>query len=265
MQGYVYAAFVARADIARHLGDVRLAQHYEMRASRLKAAFNDRFWSEEMGYFAVGLDGEKRRIDSVTSNVGHCLWSGIVDDDKAERTAAVLSGPELFTGWGIRTLGTSMERYNPVSYHNGSVWPHDSAICAAGLARYGFAEQAQSVAEGLFDAASSYGGRLPELFCGFDRDAFPIPVSYPASCSPQAWASASPFFLLRTALLGLRPSVPSGVVDWAPNVPRSFGTLSVENLFVGGARLVIEATGTSGTVTGVPEGLRFTGVTVSAA
>jgi glycogen debranching enzyme len=163
----------------------------------------------------------------------------------------------MFTGWGIRTLASSMKRYNPVSYHNGSVWPHDSAICAAGLAKYGFTEQAEAVTMGLFQAANAFGGRLPELFCGFDRGTFPIPVPYPASCSPQAWASASPFWLLRTTLLGLEPCLPDGVVSCCPSVPEAFGTLNVENLFLAGARLEIEATGHAAKVRGLPDGCRL--------
>ncbi|MHB1786196.1 MAG: amylo-alpha-1,6-glucosidase [Acidimicrobiales bacterium] len=257
VQGYAYAAFLARAEIARKLGDKPGAQDFEGRAARLKAAFNERFWLEERGYFAMGLDGEKRPIDSLTSNIGHCLWTGIIDEDKAERTVEHLCGPEMFSGWGIRTLASSMARYNPVSYHNGSVWPHDSAICAAGLARYGFLDQAEAVTVGLFAAAESFGGRLPELFCGFDRGAFPVPVPYPTSCSPQAWASASPFWLLRTTLLRLEPSVPNGVVACAPRIPEAYGVLSVENLFLAGARLSIEATGTKARVSGLPHNLRL--------
>jgi glycogen debranching enzyme len=258
VQGYVYAAYLARAEIARHAGDERMARDFDTRASRLKAAFNEQFWLEELGYFAMGLDAEKRPIDSLTSNIGHCLWTGIVDQDKAQRTVERLCSPDMFSGWGIRTLASSMARYNPVSYHNGSVWPHDSAICAAGLARYGFLQQAASVAVGLFDAAEAFGGRLPELFCGFDRAAFPIPVPYPASCSPQAWASASPFWLLRTTLLRLEPSIPDGIVACAPSVPEAFGSLSVENLFLAGSRLAIEATGTVAKVQGLPAGWRLT-------
>jgi glycogen debranching enzyme len=145
-----------------------------------------------------------------------------------------------------------------VSYHNGSVWPHDSAICAAGLARYGFNEQAEAVTVGLFEAAAAFGGRLPELFCGFDRQTFPIPVPYPASCSPQAWASASPFWLLRTTLLQLQPSAPDRVVTCDPRIPDAFGTLSVENLFLSGGRLGIEANGTEAKITGLPEGWQLT-------
>jgi len=257
VQGYVYAAFLARAEIARNLGDAATAQDYKDRASRLKAAFNERFWLEERGYFAMGLDRDKHPIDSLTSNIGHCLWSGIVDEDKAPRTVEHLLGPEMFTGWGIRTLASSMARYNPVSYHNGSVWPHDSAICAAGLARYGFLEQAEAVTVGLFEAAEAFGSRLPELFCGFDRQTFPIPVPYPASCSPQAWASASPFWLLRTTLLRLEPSAPDRVVACSPSIPDSIGSLSVENLFLAGARLAVEATGNIAKVSGLPDGWRL--------
>jgi len=257
VQGYVYAAFLARAKIARKLGDLAVAGEFEERAGQLKIAFNERFWLEEGGYYAVGLDGDKRPIDSLTSNVGHCLWAGIVDDDRAKRTAEQLCGPEMFTGWGIRTLASSMGRYNPVSYHNGSVWPHDSAICAAGLARCGLLAEAEAVTVGLLQAAETFGGRLPELFCGFDRTAFPIPVPYPASCSPQAWASAAPFWLLRTSLLHLEPSLPDGTLDCSPAVPSGLGTLHVENLLLGGARISIRATGTSAEVSGLPEGIRL--------
>ncbi|MFZ0172948.1 MAG: hypothetical protein WAL04_14790, partial [Acidimicrobiales bacterium] len=226
-------------------------------AERLKASFNRQFWLKEHGYFALGLDAEKRPIDSLSSNLGHCLWSGIIDDDKAAQVAERLLAPEMFTGWGIRTLASTMGRYNPVSYHNGSVWPHDSAICAAGLARYGFLAEAAKVSVGLFEAAEAFGGRLPELFCGFDRGAFPFPVPYPASCSPQAWASASPFWLLQKVLLGLEPAVPDGVVACAPSIPESFGRLVVENLLLDGGRLSIEATGDKATVAGLPGSLRL--------
>jgi len=227
VQGYTYRAFLARAEIAERLGEAPRARDYRARAERLKASFNRQFWLKEHGYFALGLDAEKRPIDSLSSNLGHCLWSGIIDDDKAAQVAERLLAPEMFTGWGIRTLASTMGRYNPVSYHNGSVWPHDSAICAAGLARYGFLAEAAKVSVGLFEAAEAFGGRLPELFCGFDRGAFPFPVPYPASCSPQAWASASPFWLLQKVLLGLEPAVPDGVVACAPSIPESFGRLVV--------------------------------------
>jgi glycogen debranching enzyme len=257
VQGYVYSAYLARAEIARHLDDGPTANHYEAKATRLKESFNERFWLGDAGYFALGLDRDKRPIDSLTSNIGHCLWTGIIDEDKAATTVEHLSSPEMFTGWGIRTLGSSMGRYNPVSYHNGSVWPHDSAICAAGLARYGFHKQAQELTVGLFEAAHAFGGRLPELFCGFDRQTFPIPIGYPASCSPQAWASASPFWLLRTTLLGLEPRIPDGVVAFAPSIPDAFGSLSVENLPLAGTRIDVDAKGTEVKVRGLPPGCRL--------
>jgi len=257
VQGYVYAAYLARAEIARHRKDEQTALDYEARAARLKTAFNEQFWLEKRGYYAMGLDKEKRPIDSLTSNIGHCLWTGIVDREKAPRVVEHLCGPAMLTGWGVRTLASSMARYNPVSYHNGSVWPHDSAICAAGLARYGFLQEAEAVTTGLFDAAAAFGGRLPELFCGFDRQAFPIPVPYPASCSPQAWASASPFWLLRTTLLRLEPSIPDRLVHLAPSIPEAFGSLSVENLYLAGARLAIQASGTVATVRGLADGWRL--------
>ncbi len=259
VQGYVYAAYIARAEIAQRLGDISVAQVYASAGAHLKESFNETFWLESEGYYAMGLDREKRPIDSLTSNIGHCLWSGIVDEDKAHRTVERLCGPEMFTGWGIRTLANSMSRYNPVSYHNGSVWPHDSAICAAGLTRYGFLEEAQTLALGIFQAAEAFGGRLPELFCGFDRDQFPMPIPYPAACAPQAWAAASPFSLLRTTLLRLEPSIPDRVVACAAHIPESFGRVSVENLLLASARLSIEAVGNSVTVRGVPEGLRLVG------
>jgi glycogen debranching enzyme len=252
VQGYVYAAYLARADIATKWGDATMAKELLEKADRLKKAFNQQFWLEEQGYFAVGLDRDKRPIDSLTSNIGHCLWSGVVDTDKASRVAEHLGGSEMFTGWGIRTLASSMKRFNPVSYHNGSVWPHDTAICAAGLRRYGFLELAQRVTTGLFDTAAAFGGRLPELFCGFSRDEFPSPVSYPASCSPQAWASASPFLLLRTTLLGLAPSVPDESLAFAPHVPARYGRLSVENLFLAQSRITVEASGKVGTLGDLP-------------
>ena len=259
VQGYVYRAYRARAEIARHLGDRRVAEDCETRAERLKVTFNERFWLEKEGFFAVGLDAEKRPIDSLTSNIGHCLWSGIVDDDKAVRTAERLCGPELYTGWGVRTLASTMRRYNPVSYHNGSVWPHDSALCAAGLARYGFMEEAVSVAAGLFEAAESLGGRLPELFCGFDRGSYSVPIPYPTSCSPQAWASASPFWLLRSVLLRLEPSIPARTVGCAPRIPHGMGTLAAENLSLAGARVTIDASGDSARVSGLPDAVRLIG------
>ena len=175
VQAYVYGAYLARAHFAFEVGDMATYDHYRSKAAALKVAFNRDFWLEDREWFAMGLDADKRPIDSLTSNMGHCLWTGIVDEDKAQAVAERLLRPEMFSGWGVRTLATSMGGYNPVSYHCGSVWPHDTAIVASGLARYGFEEGAQRVVTALLDAAVAQGGRLPELFAGLEprRDAPP--------------------------------------------------------------------------------------------
>lgn len=230
VQAYAYAAFRARADIATGAGDAATAALYRERAARLRASFDQAFWLPERGWYAVGLDREHRPIDALTSNIGHCLWAGIVPDDRAGQVVSRLVAPDMFTGWGIRTLSSGMGAYNPMSYHNGSVWPHDTALCVAGMARYGHMAEAQRVALGLFDAATAFGGRLPELFAGFSRDDIPVPVPYPAACSPQAWASAAPIELLR-ALLRLEPG--DGGLGCEPAVPERFLPLVLGNIAFG--------------------------------
>ncbi|RXZ71991.1 glycogen debranching N-terminal domain-containing protein [Agromyces albus] len=254
VQGYAYAAFSERAMLASIRGHDESARIWESRASALKAEFNAQFWMPDRKYFAIALDRDKRQVDACASNMGHCLWSGIVDDDKAAYVAERLLSDEMFTGWGVRTLASNMGAYNPASYHNGSVWPHDNAIVAAGLMRYGFVEEAERIVFGLFDAAGFFNGRLPELFCGFDRSQYPEPVSYPASCSPQAWAAATPFSLLRT-LLRFDPSVPTGEVWLAPMVPARFGDLRLENVPLAGARVSVDVEREGASITGLPPGL----------
>jgi glycogen debranching enzyme len=241
VQGYVYAAYLARSHFSAERGDSAAASRWAEKAGKLKHEFNRAFWIADGEYFALGLDGAKRPIDALASNMGHCLWTGIVDEDKAAAVARHLTGPELFSGFGIRTLATSCGAYNPMSYHNGSVWPHDNAICAAGLMRYGFVREAQQVATAILDAAERFGGRLPELFCGFDRHEFSMPVAYPTSCAPQAWASATPFHLLRT-LLRFDPSVPAGTLWCDPAVPDRYLPLQIKSLHVAGARVSVEVT-----------------------
>jgi glycogen debranching enzyme len=239
VQGYAYAAYRARAQLARQAGDDGGAAMWRKKAKQLKRDFNERFWLQDRGWYAVGLDAEKRQIDSLTSNIGHCLWTGIVDNDKAASVARHLVSADMFSGWGIRTLATSMTAYNPMSYHNGSVWPHDNAICAAGLMRYGFIEQAQRVTEAIIDAAAPFGYRLPELFCGFARDEFPAPVPYPTSCSPQAWAAGAPLLLLHS-LLRFAPEVASGQLWCSPEVPDRYLPLRVSGLRVGKSRVAVD-------------------------
>lgn len=261
VQGYTYAAYRARSELAAAFGDGRAQAKWAERAASLKAAFNDRFWLASRGWFAVGLDRHKEPIDSLTSNIGHCLWTGLVDDQKAGRVAAALLSRDMFTGWGIRTLASSMRAYNAMSYHTGSVWPHDSAICAAGLMRYGFAAEAQRVAEGLLDAAEHFDGRLPELFCGYDREDFGIPVPYAAACSPQAWSAAAPLLLLRS-MLRLDPDAPAGVVGCSPEVPPRWLPLHVDGVTVDTAHLCIDVTTEGWSVGGLDHsGLRMSPAT----
>jgi glycogen debranching enzyme len=188
--------------------------------------------------------------------MGHCLWTGILDADKAASVARHLLSPELFSGWGVRTLATSMASYNPISYHCGSVWPHDNAIIVAGLMRYGFVEEAHRIILALLDAAAAMGGRLPELFSGLERSELPVPVPYPTSCSPQAWASATPLMFLRS-LLRFDPWVPYGQAWLAPLLPPEIGRLRVDRVPLGGQRLRITVTGAMVEVDPVPAGIEL--------
>jgi glycogen debranching enzyme len=256
VQAYVYSAYLARAHFAHEAGDEATYSRYRSKATRLKTAFNRDFWLEEHGWFAVGLDPEKRPIDSLTSNIGHCLWTGIVDDDKAQMLADRLMSKEMFSGWGVRTLASSMGGYNPVSYHCGSVWPHDTAIVAAGLSRYGLNEQALRLVRGLLDAAQTLGARLPELFSGLDRSELSMPVRYPTSCSPQAWAAASPLLCLRT-ILRLDPWVPYGKTWLSPLLPEGMKWLKVEGIPLAGSRVSVEVEGDDVQIEGLPPTLEL--------
>ncbi|HZY75040.1 MAG TPA: glycogen debranching N-terminal domain-containing protein [Jatrophihabitantaceae bacterium] len=250
VQAYCYAAFRARAHFAANSGDQEGQRHWLDRAATLKRTFNESFWLPDRGWFALGLDADKRPIDALTSNIGHCLWTGIVDADKAASVADRLLSPAMFTGWGIRTLASNMAAYNPISYHNGSVWPHDNALCAAGLMRYGFVQQAQRVITGLLDAAAHFNHRLPELFCGFGADEFAAPVTYPTSCSPQAWAAATPFSLLRS-LLRFDPELPAHELWCAPAVPERYLPLRISGLHVAGLDVDVEVSSHAWRVAGL--------------
>ncbi len=205
LQGYVYDAKRRAARLARTVwDDPALADRLEEQAADLKARFNRDFWLPDRGYYALALDGDKRPVDSLTSNLGHLLWSGIVDDDKVGRVVELLMGERLYSGWGIRTFATGQTGYNPIGYHLGTVWPHDTAFAVLGLAQHGYTEQAARVAMSLLEAADLLGGRLPEAFAGFAREETAFPAEYPTACSPQAWASGAPLLIIR-ALLGLEP------------------------------------------------------------
>jgi glycogen debranching enzyme len=254
VQGYAYDAYRTRGRLARMLGAEEEEREWDARAEALKAAFNERFWLPDRGWFALGLDRDKRPVDACASNMGHCLWSGIVDEDKAPAVAEHLLSPAMFTGWGVRTLSSDMGAYDPVSYHNGSVWPHDNALVVAGLMRYGFVQEAQRVAEAVLEAAQHFGGRLPELFCGFDRGDFPEPVPYPTSCSPQAWAAATPVHLIRT-LLRFDPRLPRNELWVDPVLPPAFMPLRVDGVALGDARINLVISTDGAVVEGVPPGV----------
>jgi glycogen debranching enzyme len=213
VQGYAYRALRGAAELATWLDIGHDADELLRRAETLKERFNEAFW-DPRGYFVLGLDGDGRRIDSLTTNPGHALWCGIADDDKARAYVDRLVDADLWTGWGIRTLASSMAAYDPISYHNGSVWPHDTALCIAGAAEHGCWDAVDLLVDGALEATTHFEGRPPELFAGVSRDDVPMPVAYPSSCSPQAWASASAMLLVRS-MLGLRPKADGSGLELA--------------------------------------------------
>jgi glycogen debranching enzyme len=225
LQGYAYDAKTRAARLAREVwNDPAFADRLDVEAKDLKRRFNRDFWVEDGGYFALALDTEGNQVDSLTSNNGHLLWSGIVDRSKAKTVVRNLMGSKLFSGWGVRTLAAGEGRYNPIGYHVGTVWPFDNSFIAWGLRRYGFKEEAAMVAEGILDAAAYFDGRLPEAFGGYERSLTRYPVQYPTACSPQAWSTGAPLLLLRT-MLGLEPAGEHLIVD--PALPRSIGRLEL--------------------------------------
>jgi glycogen debranching enzyme len=239
VQGYVYQAKVGMARLLRSHGETALAETLESEADDLRTCFNRDFWMDGEQFYALALDRDKGQVRSVTSNAGHCLWSGICDPEKAEATARRLLSPDMFSGWGVRTLTNNSPNYNPMSYHNGSVWPHDTALISLGLRRSGYAEAAITLITSLIEAASRFSdARLPELFCGFERDKRfnSSPTAYIVSCSPQAWAAGCIFMLLQ-AMLDLRPSLSNGKLHMAPLLPELFRRITVTNLRVGGGRI----------------------------
>ena len=236
VQGYVYAAYRAAAKLAVALGLDDRAEKLERQARDLQQDFEQSFWVEEIGTYAQALDGEKKPCAVRSSNAGHCLYTGIASPARARQVAETLMSDTLFSRWGIRTLDAREARYNPLSYHRGSVWPHDNAIVAQGLSRYGFKGMAVQVMSGLYDAVLHFDlQRMPELFCGFHRRANEGPTRYPVACSPQAWSAASVFLLLQ-ACLGLEVDAPGGrILFQRPELPDFFGTLRIRNLTVGQA------------------------------
>jgi glycogen debranching enzyme len=235
LQGYVYDAKVRMAEIFAVLGDSARAQELLQQAQTLKQKFNEVFWMEDEGCFAYGLDPQKRLITTVASNAGHCLWSGIADPDKAERTAHRLIQDDMWSGWGIRTITSRNPAYNPFSYHLGSVWPHDNSIIAAGFKRYRLADEANRVIRSVLDAARRFEAyRLPEIYAGIKRrGSDDFPALYPPGANiPQGWASASIFQMLQT-ILGIRADAPHKRLYVHPTLPGWLTDLQIQNLRVG--------------------------------
>ncbi len=234
VQGYVFDARQRMAALARLRGEGELADRLTARAEELRARFEDAFWSEDQGCYAIALGGDGRAADAIASNAGHCLWSGIAAPDRARRVVERLMAPDMFSGWGIRTYAAGQPGYNPIGYHTGTVWPHDVSLIAAGFKRYGYDAAAGRLAGGMLEAAHRFPDqRLPELFCGFDRDETAAPVPYPVACSPQAWAAGSSFMLLAT-LLGLRADAGHHRLELArPELPEWLPELTVTGLRVG--------------------------------
>jgi glycogen debranching enzyme len=234
VQGYVFAAKQLAARCAARLGKSDTAQRLKAEASLLAKRFEEAFWCEELGTYALALDGAKRACQVRTSNAGQLLFTGIVGDERARKVAADLMRPHFFTGWGIRTVARGEARYNPMSYHDGSIWPHDNALIALGFARYGLKRSVANLFKGLFEAASYMDlRRLPELFCGFRREKGRGPTLYPVACAPQAWASATPFTLLEAAL-GLEFDVLRGEIRLRnPRLPEFLDEVVLHELRLG--------------------------------
>jgi glycogen debranching enzyme len=206
VQGYVYDAKRRIAELAREAwGDDVLARRLDEEADRLRERFDEAFWVDDRGgFYALALDAEKERVDSLCSNIGHLLWSGIIPEERAAQVVESLMDDLLWSGWGVRTMSTEDVGYSPLSYHNGSVWPHDNSLIAAGLARYGYREEALRIVQQMLEAAAYFDFELPEVFAGLPRQTTPFPIAYPTAARPQAWAAGTPVLLLQV-LLGLRP------------------------------------------------------------
>jgi glycogen debranching enzyme len=253
VQGYYYAALVGVAEALRRYGGRveeqakgALGDKLEKQAADLKAQFNRDFWSDATGFYVHALDGSKAQVPDVTSNVGHCLWTGIIDGERAAQVVAKFMQPDMLSGWGVRTVSANDVTYNPMSYHNGSIWPHDNAILVAGLRRYGFGAEMVRVGSEILDAAATFEVyRLPELYCGFPRgegiEQESAPAAYPVSCSPQAWAAGSSIMILQ-ALLGAHVEPGSATITTSPVLPDGVTSVRLHDLKVAGSLLDVSVT-----------------------
>jgi glycogen debranching enzyme len=237
VQGYVYLAKTALADLYERAGESARAQELRDQAEELRARFNRDFWVEERQFYALALQAQNRPAAAISSNPGQALWAGIIDDQKADSTVARLLSREMFSGWGIRTLSSKELRYNPIGYHLGTVWPHDNSLIAAGFRRYGFDKEACRVFTAIVEAAQYFEHyRLPEVFAGFDRESYGVPVRYPVACHPQAWAAGAVPYLIQT-VLGLTPEGFEGRLRIRhPVLPEFVQWLELHRLRVGHGR-----------------------------
>jgi glycogen debranching enzyme len=236
VQGYVFDAKRRMAQLARVRGEAELAARLDTEAEALAARFEAAFWVEDQRYYAMALDGDKRQFDAIASNAGQCLWSGIVAPERARDVVDQILRPAMFSGWGVRTFAAGQPGYNPIGYHTGTVWPHDTSLIAAGFKRYGFDDASNRLAGQMMEAAQRFADyRLPELFCGFDDTDSHTPVPYPVACSPQAWAAGASFLFLQT-MLGLRAHADRGELElFHPHLPDWIGKVTLTDLRVGDA------------------------------
>jgi glycogen debranching enzyme len=241
VQGYVYEAKYRMASLLRAFGDSSTADKLKKEAAEMAKRFEKAFWMPGRGFYALALDGDKRQVQVISSNPGHLLFTRMLAQERARAVCERFMRPDMFSGWGWRTLSQEERVFNPLSYHRGSVWPHDNSIVAYGMALYEFREPVNQIFQALFDAALNFRDyRLPELFCGMERGEYDEPVQYPVSCSPQAWASGAVFLLL-TAVLGIRPSAPRKELNIVnPTLPPFLDHLSIRNLHVGGSRVDLD-------------------------
>lgn len=259
VQGYAYRARRELAAVLSHLGHRAEADDLVAEAEELRGLIRRRYWRPGAdgapGSFALALDQDKRQVDSITSNMAHLLWCGVPSQQEAEQVATQLASPAMASGWGLRTLSAEMAGYNPISYHVGSVWPHDTVIACEGLRRYGIDDVAMRLAGDLLDALAIFGDRLPELFGGHRREPGDFPVPYPTACRPQAWAAGVPLAIVALCL-GLQPDVPAGTVSLNPVLPRGLHRFEVHGIPFPSGELSVLLDGDGTKVVKTPPGLR---------
>jgi glycogen debranching enzyme len=256
VQGYAFDALARCAELARLLGHSEQAEDLRRRAEGMRERILSRYWIEEAGFFAEALDGDKRQVESITSNPGHLLWSGVLPRDKAKRVARVLLSEEMFSGYGVRTMSEAAGGYNPISYHNGSIWPHDNSLIVAGFARYGLHDEAAAIVGGLLDALAEYSDdRLPELFAGYLANRFGTPIEYPTASRPQAWASGAVVSLVRS-IFGLDVDAFAKRVALRPLAVRGLTRLQLSGIRLGGHAVRLELLGGKARITGLPDDWR---------